>query len=418
MVGTRGPWPVQRRYRRWAVLVGLVVAVTAAVPVALDANRPDARAGAESPAPGRWVTGWAAAPVVAHRIGCLSCTIRNVVRLAVGGSAVRVRLDNTLGAAALTVAHTTVAVAAAGSAAPDADTLRPVRFDGRRQVRIGPGGRVWSDPVRLLVPADADVLVSTYVPAARPALTCHRNAHQTSLLAPGGDVAAEFGAVAHTRETQQWCLLTGVAVRTHLADGTLVALGDSITAGTGSTLDANARWTDVLAERIARHGGRLPSVVNAGIAGNQLLVSRYGRSALRRSESDVLNTPGVRTVIVAEGINDLQFHRVAAERARLIAGYRRLVGRLHAHGLRVLGATVTPCGGHRHCGPLVRRNRRAVNAWIRTSGVFDAVVDFDAAVRDPDRPDRLSARYDSGDHLHPSDAGYRAMAAAVDLSTL
>ncbi|BCJ35041.1 SGNH hydrolase [Actinocatenispora thailandica] len=369
---------------------------------------------------GHWLGGWGTAQATADRLPCGHCTLRNVVHLSVGGTAVRIRLANTYGKRAVTIGHVTVALPAQPGATAAPALLREVTFAGVRTVRVPAGAAVASDPVPLTVTGGRDLLVSLYLPRrARVAVSYHPSAHQTNYLA-GGD-ASTAGAAPFRHTTTHWYLLDGVDVRTADATGTVVAWGDSITDGTGSSTDANRRWPDLLADRLAgRPPGRRHAVLDAGIAGNRLVRDGppdSGVSALTRLGTDVPAGLGVRTVIVLEGINDIQFDR-GVTAAALIAGYRTMVATLHARGVRVVGSTLLPYAGARAWTPAGDAVRVAVNSWIRTSGVFDAVLDADAALRDPADPSRLTTEYDSGDHLHPGDAGYAALAATVDLTVL
>jgi lysophospholipase L1-like esterase len=369
---------------------------------------------------GHWLGGWGTAQATAGRLPCGSCTVRNVVHLSVGGTAVRIRLANTYGTGSVTVGHATVALPAQPGATAAPALLREVTFAGARSVRVPAGAAVASDPVPLTVTGGRDLLVSLYLPRhSRLAVSYHPSAHQTNYLA-GGD-ATTAGATAFRHSTTHWYLLAGVDVRTADAVGTVVALGDSITDGTGSSGDTNRRWPDLLADRLAgRPPGKRHAVLDAGIAGNRLLRDgppTSGVAALTRVGTDVPAGLGVRTVILLEGINDIQFDR-GVNAAALIAGYRTMVATLHARGLRVVGTTLLPYAGARAWSPAGNAVRVRVNSWIRTSGVFDAVLDADAALRDPTDPSRLAPDYDCGDHLHPSDAGYAALAATIDLTVL
>lgn len=354
--------------------------------------------------------------------------VREVVRLTAGGPRVRLRLSNAFGAAPLRVDAVHVALSAApASAAIVAGSDRKVTFGGRDAVLIPPGAIWLSDPVALPVKALDRLAVSLSLPAAPAVATQHRSARTTTYLAPGAtpDAADLPGALTNL----QWLQLAGVEVDN--AKVTAVAtFGDSITDGSGAGVNRYERWPDVLAERLqADPRTRGLSVINAGIGANRLLKDGTSPSGLARLDRDVLSHPGVKTLIVLIGVNDigmlsregpvtLEGRQAVVE--GLKAGYRQLVERAHAHGVRVIGATILPFSGTKtyRSDADADADRQAVNAWIRTSGVFDAVADFDATARDPDHPERLKAEYDSGDLLHPSPAGYRAMAAAIPLSIL
>jgi lysophospholipase L1-like esterase len=280
---------------------------------------------------------------------------------------------------------------------------------------------VLSDPVPLTVVAGQDLAVSLYVPGPTGPATRHPLAMATSYLA-SGDHAADTGADAFGATTSAWYLLDGVDVHARHGARAVVAFGDSITDGAQSTVDANRRYPDDLARRL---GGRRLSVLNEGISGNRLLTDAGGSgvSAQARFDRDVLGQTGVRDVIFLEGINDIGHNLgpVSGEPVTtqdLITGMTNIITRAHAHGLRIIGATLTPIGGSKYDSPEAETKRQAVNARIRTSDAFDGVVDFDAVTRDPADPARYLPAYDSGDHLHPGDAGYQAMADAIDLRLL
>jgi lysophospholipase L1-like esterase len=380
----------------------------------------------------RWTATWGAslAPPIASDIGFANRTVRQIARISVGGEQVRVRVSNEFGTRPLVIGAAHVAIAGAGAAIrPGTDRL--LTFAGRGSVTIPPGKRILSDPAEFRVAALERLAVSLFLPGATGPATLHRYAQQTAYVSRPGDFTGRARPpVAGTPGS--WFYLSGVEVSTPRPTPVIVALGDSLADGYGSTRNANRRWPDRLAERLAVRRGMPPlGVVNAGYFGNRLLhdgshpsFGHFGQRALARFGRDVLSQPGVRYVILHEGINDLAHHvflgrpdeEVTAE--EITAGYRKLIARAHARGLEIFGGTLTPFGGMALPGygtPEGEAKRQAVNRWIRTSGAFDAVIDFDAAVRDPRRPERLNPRYDSGDHLHLNDAGYRAMADTIDL---
>ncbi|WP_371623675.1 SGNH/GDSL hydrolase family protein [Streptomyces sp. NBC_01116] len=346
---------------------------------------------------GKWVATWAAAPVGAEpgtEDGLPGRTIRNVVHTSIGGEVARITLSNLFGTGPLVIDQATV-------------NTRPVTFKGDAAVTVAAGGQVISDPVVVPVAPDSDLQVSFRTPRAGGPVTYHPYTHQTSYL------INERG----TWSTTNWRYLTAVDVRTVNARGAIVAIGDSLTAGSGSTTDANARWTDVLADRL---GGRY-GVANAGIAGNRVVgIGRGtgGQSGTDRYDRDVLAVAGARTVVVALGINDVQQYPQEADPQRIVDSLRALTDRAHARGLTVVGATLTPFEGFATWTPQRNAVRQAVNEQIRAGTVFDAYVDFDAAVRDPAAPNRLLFSYDSGDHLHLNDDGYRALGDRLDLKVL
>ncbi len=291
---------------------------------------------------------------------------------------------------------------------------------------IPAGASYWSDPVTLDAPALSSIAVSVYLPVAPKGQTSHPGSRATSYLVHGNHVGD--AALADAQTTEHWFQLAGVAVEAAARDArAVVTLGDSITDGHGATTNGNDRWPDLLAERLqADPATRGVGVLNHGIGGNRLFVDGLGPNALARFDRDVLAQPGVRYLIVLEGINDLgtltreapvpgEAH--AALVARMIGTYRQIVARAHAAGIKVYGATILPDGGSGYYHPDAQNeaDRAAVNAWIRAPGHFDAVIDFDATMRDPAAPTKLRKDYDSGDGLHPSPVGYRAMAAAVPL---
>ncbi|WND23716.1 SGNH/GDSL hydrolase family protein [Streptomyces janthinus] len=349
-------------------------------------------------------------------------TLRLVVRTSAGGPRVRMRFDNTFAAAPVRIGGATVAVQASGAAARG--TPVPLSFDGEESVEIPAGAQAYSDPLGFAVPADANLLVSFHLPGPVPAAPLHRLAQQRSYVSEPGDHAADGSAGAYTSVITSWPLLAGVDVSG--GPGSVVLLGDSITDGDKSTVDANRRWPNVLAARLLRQSA-VPryGVLNQGVSGNRVVTDRYpgdgvstdtaGVSALHRFDRDVLAQPSARTAIVFEGVNDVRWGTSAEQ---VIAGLRELAARGQARGLRMLAATILPCEGETRCTAAVDAERVAVNKWIREGGVFDGVLDFDAVVRDPADPARMLPAYDSGDHLHPGDAGLAALAESVDLRLL
>ncbi|EIE98519.1 SGNH/GDSL hydrolase family protein [Saccharomonospora glauca] len=353
--------------------------------------------------------------------GFTDTTLRQVAHLSVGGDSVRVRLSNAYGETPLTVGSVTVAPRsddAAGTPDVDADALTPVTFGGETSVTI-PAGADWiSDPVDLTVRDDSDLVVSMYLPGPTGPATFHSQGYATSFTAPG-DATTDPGRAFSKLDASRY-FLTGVDVTTR-AKGSVVFFGDSITDGDVSTVDANLRYPDQVADRLLERPDPLRcGVLNSGISGNRLLTDAgsWGDSALSRFDRDVLSRPGVRSVVLLEGINDIGSSQGAVEPEQLIGIYRQFIARAHDAGIKVIGATLTPFEGADYYTEAGEADRQAVNEWIRTSGEFDAVVDFDAAVRDPEHPTRFLPAYDVGDHLHPNDAGFGAMAAAIDLRTI
>ena len=348
-------------------------------------------------------------------------TIRQIVRTTIGGDSVRIRLTNEYGERALIIGAAHVALRDSGATVRSSSD-KAITFGGSTTVTLQPGAIVFSDPVAFHVPALTDLAVSLWVKDTIRATTRHPLGLQTNYVSAHGDFTATARLIPDTT-IAQWLWLAGVDVVNANATGVIVAIGNSITDGAASTPDANGRWPDVLARRLL--GSREPAkaVVNAGISGNRVLGPGAGPSALARFDRDVLMQPGVTHVILLEGINDLTRGtgstdpRNTVSAQDIIFGYQQLIARAHERGLVIYGATLTPIGGmNRPTTAATDVKRRAVNAWIRTSGAFDGVIDFEAATRDPAQPDRFLPAYDSGDHLHPSDAGHMAMGEAIDLA--
>jgi lysophospholipase L1-like esterase len=369
----------------------------------------------------QWTGTWETAPS-GTAPALPGASIRNVVHTSVGGSAARIRVSNRLGTAPLQLDAVTVALQEWGRPmSPNADpgSLRVATFAGRRSVTIPVGQDMVSDPVGLPIPDDANLLISVHTPADSGPATYHRSAFQTNFLAREGDRTADEPGTAYTVTLGNWYYVTGVDVLGAPAAGSVVALGDSLTDGTGSTSSANRRWPDLLAARLRMLPAyRRLGVLNAGISGNRLLKESGGPSALTRLDADVLSRAGVRTMIVLEGINDIKGTPEQTDPLAIEDAYRRIVVRAHARGIRVVGATITPYGGYGAYTESREAVRLTVNAFIRNADLFDAVVDFDAAVRDPADPHRIRPAYDPGDHLHFNDTGMQALADDIDLNTL
>ncbi|PZU61229.1 MAG: GDSL family lipase [Sphingobium sp.] len=400
-----------------------VVAAAAVVPVQSHA------AGRCTPV---WAPAWASSQMLPTGDNALApgslggATLRQVVRPSIGGERVRLRLSNVAGTAPLHVGGVTIARPAGGaSPAIDTATLRPVRFGGQADVVVPAGAEYLSDPVDIRAEALGSLTVSIRHAQDPAQQTSHPGARATSYLLPGDHLTD--ADMPGAQRFEHWFTLAALEVERCAPAATIVALGDSITDGRGATPDRDERWPDRLMERLqADPSHRGIAVLNQGIGGNRLLNDGLGPNALARLDRDVLAQPGVRWLILLEGINDIgTLTREApvsdAEHAALVSrmtgAYEQIVARARARGIKVIGATVMPFMGTAFYHPDTKNeaDRQAVNRWIREKGHFDAVIDFDRIMRDPARPDRLLPAYDSGDALHPSPAGYRAMGDAIPL---
>jgi len=347
-------------------------------------------------------------------------TLREIVHVSAGGARARVVLSNVFGTEPLSVGAAQMALREKDSKIV-AGSNRPLTFGGRASVTIPAGAIMLSDAVNLSVPPMSDLAIDLFLPGdlTQSTLTSHFGAYQTNYVSNTGDFAgaAEF-PVSST--TPSWFFLERVEVTAPAQVGAVIAFGDSITDGTRSTADTNGRWPDQLAKRLLAKPGNVRGVVNAAIAGNRLLSEgnvAAGINALARFDRDVLSQTGATHAIVLEGINDIGVAREAPSPSAedLIAAHEQLVERAHAHGLKIFGATLTPFEGAAYFTAAGEAKRQALNTWMRSNKVYDGVIDFDAVIRDPENPTKVLPRYDSGDHLHPNDAGYEAMGAAIDL---
>jgi lysophospholipase L1-like esterase len=346
-------------------------------------------------------------------------TLRMVVRTSIGGRRVRVTLSNMLNAEPVTVGAAHLGLHA-GHGAIMPNSGRPLTFSGESSFVVPPGVLVLSDPVDLDVAPLTDLAVSLFLPGPTGPPSSHTIGTRTSYVAQG-NVAAQASLPADTATTTAYAWLSSVDVVAPVDAFSVVTFGDSITDGYATTTDANRAWPALLAQRLSSDKRlRHVAVVNQGISGNQVLRNGAGLSMLARFDRDVLSRAGVKWIVLLGGINDInirgRFGNEPLTAEQLIDGYEQIIARSHAHGIRVVGATVTPQEGQRTATAQGEEIRQAVNRWIRASGRFDAVVDFDAAVRDSAQPARIRAEYDPGDHIHPNDAGNQAMAAAFDLS--
>ncbi len=412
----------KRWHWSWAVLLTVSFAVVA--PTLAAAND-----GWEGGWGGRWVGTWSAsmqAPLGTPATTVDNQTLRQVVHTTIGGSVVRVRFSNALGTDPLTIGAASVGLHGTG-ASVKAGSLTPLTFGGSASITIPNGAVAYSDPVQLQVKPQDDLAVSMFVPALSSASTLLSLAHQTSYVSPAGDFTGATDIPGATTITS-WYWLSGVEVRTSWGGRAVVAFGDSITEGYASTTDANSRWPDYLARRLLAHKDtRDIAVLNEAISGNRLLNDEIGPNAQKRIDRDVLTQGGLAYVIVLLGTNDMGFSQLApgtfppsvaltnVSADDIIAGYKQVIRRAHEQGARIYGGTVLPFEGAFYWDAAAEVKRETINQWIRTSGWFDAVIDFEKVVRDPSAPTKLLPAYDSGDHLHPNDAGYAAMGNSIDL---
>lgn len=377
-----------------------------------------------------WLGSWASSPmsqkVNPGQASPANSTYRNVVRISTGGPSLRVQVTNEFGTRSLVVGAAHVALSAeSGAIQPGSD--HGLTFSGKPTVTIPPGAFVVSDPVAFPISPLASLAVSVYLPDQRiNETTCHEDARSTTFIAAGDATAST--ALTDARTIMSWCFVKGIDVSvTDAHAAAIVTLGDSITDGALSTRDTNHRWPDVLASRLQADPKTANlSVLNEGIGGNRLLREGAGQAALARFDRDVLAQSGVRYLIILEGINDIG--AIARPRdtedsltapqltSALTFALTQLVTRAHTHGIKVFGATLTPYGGAGYASPAGEETREAVNNWIRTNGVFDGVIDFDKVTQDPANPNVFLPSVDSGDHLHPGDAGYQVMGSSIDLA--
>jgi lysophospholipase L1-like esterase len=386
---------------------------------------------------GRWVGTWEASPAPqlpdesqmrAANLEFEKQTLREIVHTSLGSDTARVRLSNAYGKDTVQIGAVHVALHSRGADIV-AGSDRVLTFGGQPTISIPPNAPVLSDAVKLDVPALGDLVISIFLPKATAGAGIHYSAQQTSYIAEGDVTGAS--SIREPTTITSWVFLTGVDVLAPESASAVVAFGDSITDGARSTVDANDRWPNLFANRLLRPGSREKlGVLDAGIGGNRILHDaatnvQFGVNALARFNRDVIAQSGVKYVIVLEGINDLGHPGSSAPKSQdvsaldIIQGLKQLIARSHEHGLKIFGGTLTPFDGTVYPGyftPEKEVKRKAINEWIRASDAFDGVIDFDKAVRDPNHPDRLSPAYDGGDHLHPSDAGYKAMADAIPLS--
>lgn len=384
-------------------------------PRAFPAPRPPAPpAGATTPAP-------PAPPRPVPVTSFHNQTLRMIAHTSIGGRRVRIELSNAFGSLPLVIGAAHVAMRDQESGVVPASD-RALLFGGRPACWIPPGASVISDAVNLDVPAASDLAVSIYIPENASADTMHAVGLHTTYISKEGDTTAA-PAMADATTTQSFYFLTNVDVLAPPDSAAIVTFGDSITDGAVSTPNTDRSWPSFLARRLAASGGANIAVLNQGISGNRLLRDGAGVNALARFDRDVLAQPGVKWLMILEGINDIGLASLPGTPASdavssddLIAALKQLVERGHEHGIKVIGGTLTPYEGAAYYSEAGEQIRMTVNQWIRSAGAFDAVVDFEAVTRDPEHPKQFRAGFNNGDHLHPNDAGYQAMADAIDLS--
>ena len=421
--GVHGKPSLMKQARKFSAILSL--AVLAICMHAQPAPRPATAAPV-------WVASWGASQQVPEPQNALpanelrDATVRQIFHLSVGGPALRVHLSNAFGTEPLH--FTSVHIArplSPSSSAIDGTTDHPLTFAGSANVTIPPGAEFVSDPLEFPLSPLSDLAVTFHLESPPEGETGHPGSRATSYYAHGDFVSA--ANLTEAKHVDHWYQVSEIDVVSVLKARAIVALGDSITDGHGATTNGNDRWTDVLAQRLqGSPDTRDIGVSNQGIGGNHLLTDGLGQNVLARFDRDVISPAGVQWVIVFEGVKDLgglaRLGEVSATDhaalvQRVLAAYGQVIARAHAHGLRVYGATITPYVGssYYHPGPMSESDRQTVNQWIRVAGHFDAVIDFDAVLLDPQHPDQLLPIYDSGDHLHPSPAGYKTMGNAISL---
>ncbi|SDW77519.1 Lysophospholipase L1 [Marininema mesophilum] len=408
-----------KRWIRFGLLLVTIVVVGLAVNNMGPKERAVERAVGFQPKNTNWVGAWTAAhqyPSGVALVGIKNQTVRMIVKPHINGEKVQIRISNAYGKMPITFQDVSIAVAGSGAEVLP-DTLRKVTFNGKNSVIVPVGQEIQSDPISLQISRDEKLAVSMFVPKASGPVSWHRIARQISYISEKGNHTFDLNGDNYTFPITSWYWLSGVNVQpVDQTKKAVVTVGDSITDGVGSTGNSDRRYPDYLAERFRREGIQR-SVLNAGISGNKVLRDDpiYGPKALDRFERDVLNQPGVSDVILLEGVNDIGHLPHNYDPDTLIKGYRQLIEKAHKQGIRVYMGTILPFGGATYHTPEGEATRKLINDWIRNSGVPDGVVDFDKVMRDPSNPSRLRPAYDSGDHLHPRDAGYQEMANAINL---
>lgn len=417
----------------WVLAIGatglsaaMLVAHVSAGGQAPSSQRSAARV-ASPTAPDHWVETWTSAqqtqrtaPGVSPPAPFVNQTIRMIAHTSIGGKRLRVEFANTYGTAPLVVGAAHLGLRANDSAVTGGSD-RVLRVNGKGLFTIPPGGLMVTDPVDLNVPPLSDLAVSVYIPGKAERQTQHSLGLHTTYISKEGDFT-NAPSMTDSSTSLSWYWLASIQVMAPSTTGSVIAFGDSITDGFHSTADTNRMWPAVLSQRLLASSSKL-SIVNEAISGNQILRDGLGVNALARFDHDVIARAGARWLVILEGINDIgrglgpaATPETAVSADDLIAADRQMIERAHTHGMKVIGATLTPYEGAGYYSEAGEAARVALNSWIRTGGAFDAVVDFDKATRDPSHPARFLPEYDSGDHLHPNDVGYQAMADAVDLT--
>jgi lysophospholipase L1-like esterase len=371
-----------------------------------------------------WVGSWTATPAPAEGAALSNQTLRMNARLSIGGDTLRVRLSNAYGVRPLTIGAAHIGLRDSGPTIV-AGSERALTFGGEKSATIAAGALLLSDPIELSAAPLSDLSITFWLPTDVPASfgITGRYARQTNYISPPGDFSGE-AVMPVGRITDDWFFVNGIDVLASPDTGGIVALGDSLTDANISTHDAFCRWPDQLARRLIARGGRKLGVMNQGLGGNRILHDIRGDSGLRRFDRDVLSQPGVTHAIVLLGTNDLRNRWAKPEEeataGQMIAGLKQMALRAHARGIKIFGGTLMPFENETFLvgawTPAREAVRQSVNAWIRSGGAFDAVIDFDAGVRDPEHPTSMLPVYDCGDHLHPSDAGYNRMGDIIDLA--
>jgi lysophospholipase L1-like esterase len=407
------------RFHSFSLLAAIAAGLACAPASAMGRAVPEAH----------WVSSWASAQILVDPKDMLqpelkNLTLRQLVRLSIGGSSVRIRLSNAFGMSPLTISGMNIARALSpGSSRIDSSTNRSVTFEGRRSVTIPAGAEYLSDPIEMRVPALSTLAVSTYFSELPKLQTGHPGSRATSYFVPGDQLA--IPELRNAATIDHWYFLSGIDVEPERPSGAIAVVGDSITDGHGVTSNMDKRWTDILAERLKSSAAtRSLAVLNLGIGSNCIVAVCVGPNAAARFERDVLARSGVRYLLILEGVNDLgtltrdapapaDAHRALVE--QMISALAQMIAQARERGIMVIGATIMPDGGsgYYHPDAANEADRKAVNDWIRAPGHFDAVIDYDRLMRDPARPNFLRKEFDSGDGLHPSAAGYRFMGEAV-----